>query len=418
MSGNENSKYLTTKRDYNETVKAYIERISKNKIINFICWTEIDEKLEYIDTGGSGVITKAKWIEKNITVVLKAVGVCEETNSDNNEFIKEIKAFHNIGLVHSSITIEKNKEKTSLVGYKNVIKFFGVSSDESVLYLILEYADLGNLRYYLSKNTINWEQKVDIARQVTDGLYFLHKNEILHRDLHTKNVVIQKDGDGVRVIITDFGRSKVLPRNSKSNQEIGGCVPFVAPEILNHNAAPDFKSDIYSLGVVMWEITSNGRPPFKKCNINATRVALLQLSLKIIEGTRENPIIGTTISYVKLYTSCWDGNSELRPEIEEVYKSLHQEEIISGEKWKDSSQSCISDTDIGQIKSSEKNLESNRTNDEKIFNKISEMFGRLSTEDLEMIEQFSVDNPGAMLRLVQAAAAHQKKVSSSETNGQ
>ncbi|CAG8684175.1 12894_t:CDS:2 [Racocetra fulgida] len=342
MSGTETSKYLTTRRDYNETVKAYIERVSKNKIINFICWTEIDEKIEFVDTGGSGVITKAKWIEKNITVVLKAVAVSEETNSDNDEFIKE-------------------------------------------------YADLGNLRYYLSKNTINWEQKVDIARQVTGGLYFLHKNEILHRDLHTKNVVIQKDGDGVRAIITDFGLSKVLPRNSKSNQKIGGCVPFVAPEILNHNAPPDYKSDIYSLGVVMWEITSNGRPPFKKCSINATKVALLQLSLKIIEGTRENPINGTTISYVELYTNCWDGKPELRPEIEEVYKSLHKEEIISGEKWKDSSQCCISDTDIGQITSSEK--KPNRTNDEKIFNKMSEMFGQLSTEDLEMIEQLSVNNP-------------------------
>ncbi|CAG8828642.1 22806_t:CDS:2, partial [Racocetra persica] len=165
MSGNKNNnyltaEYLTTRRAYNETKKAYIERISQNKIINFIPWNEIDEKIEFVDSGGSGIITKATWIKKNITVVLKTVAVAEETDSDNDEFIKEqIKAFHNIGLMLSNKINEENKEKTSLVGYENVIKFFGVSSEESDLYLILEYADRGNLRHYLNKNTINWEQK-------------------------------------------------------------------------------------------------------------------------------------------------------------------------------------------------------------------------------------------------------------------
>ncbi|CAG8481401.1 17519_t:CDS:2 [Racocetra persica] len=339
MSGNEDDKYLKTRRAYNETKKAYIERISKEKIIKFIRWTEIDDKTEFVDTGGSGVITRAKWIEKNITVVLKAVAVSEETNSDNDEFIKEIKAFHNIGLVVSSITNEETslkgeiKEKASLVGYENVIKFYGVSRDESDdLYLILEYANHGNLRYFLSQNTLNWEQKVNIARQVTGGLYFLHKNGILHRDLHTKNVLIQKDGDDIRAIITDFGLAKVIPRNS--------------------------------------------------------------------------------------------------------------------EKLKDSSKSCISDIDTGLITPNEKiEKESNKTNNEQIFNKMLEMFGLLSTKDLEMFEQLSAKDPRCtspmdrtsygpgpvliyceqfdwyhrteeMVRLVQAAAAYQKKAASSEKNGQ
>ncbi|CAG8492016.1 10624_t:CDS:2 [Racocetra fulgida] len=328
MSGDEKNKYLTTKRDYNETVKAYIERISKENIINFILWNEICEKMEFVDTGGSGVITKAKWIKKNITVVLKTVVVSEETNSDNDEFIKEIKAFHNIGLVLSSITNEENEEKTSLkgeitslVGYENVIKFY----------------------------------------------------------------------DDIRAIITDFGLAKVIPRNSKSNQKIVGCVPFVAPEILNCNATPDFKSDIYSLGVVLWEITSNGRPPFDKCN------NVLLVSLQIIKGARETPINGSTNSYVKLYTDCWDGNPKLRPEIDEVYNLIQQEDIISGEKLEDSSKSCISDIDTGPITPNEKiekdEKKSNKTSNEQIFNKMLEMFGLLSTKDLEMFEQLSAKDP-------------------------
>ncbi|CAG8814279.1 4383_t:CDS:2, partial [Racocetra persica] len=323
------AEYLTTRRAYDETKKAYIERISQNKIINFIPWNEIDEKIEFVDAGGSGIITKAKWIKENITVALKTVAVSEETDSDNDEFIKEqIKAFHNIGLVLSSKTNEENKEKTSHIGYEN-------------------YAELGCLRNFLIKNTTNWEQKVNIARQITCGLYFLHTNEILHRDLHTKNVVIKKDGDGVRAIITDFGLSKVLPRNSKSNQRIGGCAPFVAPEVLNNIAAYDYKSDIYSLGVVLWEITSNGRPPFEKVESN------LKIAIQTMKGIREQPINESTDSYVKLYTNCWDGDPKLRPEINQVYESIRQEDIISGEEWKDLPQSCDSSQSNDSSKSSD-----------------------------------------------------------------
>ncbi|CAG8653187.1 29687_t:CDS:2, partial [Gigaspora margarita] len=197
--------YLKTRCKPNESRNAYIERISQNKIINFICWDKI-EKVEYLRTGGSAIINKAEWIEKRMTVVLKTV--TENINSVNDEFIQEIKVFHNIELVLSNA---ENKEKAPIVGYEN-------------LYLVFEYAELGDLRDYLSHNTLNWELKVNIARQTTCGLYFLHKNGILHCDLHTKNVVIQKNGDGIRAIITDFGLSNVLPRNSKSNQQIAGCV--------------------------------------------------------------------------------------------------------------------------------------------------------------------------------------------------
>ncbi|CAG8458100.1 13132_t:CDS:2 [Cetraspora pellucida] len=305
--------YLTTRREFNETKKAYIKRISENNIINFIHWTEIDEKIEFVDVGGSGVIAKAKWIKKNIIVALKSVAIYEETNSDNDEFIKE--AFHNIGLVLSSITDEENKEKSSPVGYKN----------------------------------------------------------------HTKNVVIQKDDNVIRAIITDFGLSKVLPRNSKSNQKLAGCVPFVDPKILKDpNETPDKSSDIYSLGVVLWEITSNGRPPFDNCN-------LVSISLQIMNGKREAPINGTTNSYIELYTNCWDENPESRPEIERVNELIHQEKIISGEK-------CISDTEIGQMPYRKK--KSNKINSEQISKKLLEMFELLSINDLDMFEKLSAKDPG------------------------
>ncbi|RIB27990.1 kinase-like domain-containing protein [Gigaspora rosea] len=314
----------------------------------------------------------------------------------------------------------ENKEKTPLVGYENVIKFFGVASDESALYLVLEYADLGNLRKYLSDNNLNWNQKINIGRQITCGLYFLHRNEIVHCDLHTKNVVIHKNGDGIRAIITDFGLSKVLTRNSTSDQQIGGCVGFVDPKLLDSNGGtPDYKSDIYSLGVVLWEITSDGRKPFKE---HLSKAGSIRVSIEILRGMREKPIKGSTISYVELYTNCWNGNPDSRPKIEQVYKSIHQEDIITGEKWKQPIEQVYKsihqeDTITGErwkqpieqvyksihqegVKTGVKTGEKLSQRPKKgIPQKLFKMFEQFSTKDLKMISP----------ELVQSAARQRKR---------
>lgn len=259
---------------------------------------------------------------------------------------------------------------------------------------MLEYADLGNLRYYLNENSLNWMQKIDIARQITCGLYFLHKNEILHCDLHTKNVVIQKNGDGVRAIITDFGLSKVLTRNSRSDQQIEGCVGFVDPKLLDDKeGTPDYKSDIYSLGVILWEITSDGRPPF---NEHISKAGLIRVSINIINGMREEPIEGTTISYVELYTNCWNGNHDSRPEIEQVYKSIHQEDIITGEKWKQPIEQKYKSIHQEGVKTGEKSSQRPKKG---IPQKLLKVFEQLSTKELKIIRP----------QLVQAAARQRKR---------
>ncbi|KAF0442319.1 kinase-like protein [Gigaspora margarita] len=337
------SKYLSIR---NESQEAYLERICKRGIINNFCWDEF-EIIERLHIGCSGDVLKAKWKKCDIIIVLKTVAYLEEADSDdqkfiennqeftyNQEFSKEIKAFHEIEQVMLN---KENKEKPP-IGFKNVIKFFGATKhcNKSEHYLVLEYADLGDLRHYLNHNNLDWEQKIDIARQIVCGLFFLHENEILHRDLHTKNVVIKKSDEsfksGIRAIITDFGLSKVLPRNSTSNQLIGGVIPFIDPKILNNKELkPDRRSDIYSLGVILWEITSNGRQPFQK---HPRAIISLELfSIELIRGEREKPIAGSKASYVGLYTDCWNGNPDFRPDIKKVYELIHEDNIISGEEW-------------------------------------------------------------------------------------
>ncbi|RIB27969.1 kinase-like domain-containing protein [Gigaspora rosea] len=156
--------------------------------------------------------------------------------------------------------------------------------------------------------------------------------------------------DGIIAIIIDFGLSKVLPRNSNSNQLIIGSIPFLDPEKLSDgNYALNYKSDIYSLGVILWEITSNGRPPFNNINYSLSIIAI-----NIISGVREKPIKGSTISFIGLYTDFWNGNPKFRPEIKNVYKLIHQKDMIYGEKWNRTSKINVSDIDQTKSKRANK----------------------------------------------------------------
>ncbi|CAG8731334.1 27763_t:CDS:2 [Dentiscutata erythropus] len=267
-----NNKILSTKRVSGVTNIEWIRRMIKDGHIYCIDHEEFG-KSTYVGFGCSGVITKTQWKKRNITIILKQIVPNDMlSESVSEELTKEIKAFL------------------------------------SVQYSSTKYADLGNLQDYLvQNNTLEWKQKINISRQVTRGLYFLHKNEILHRDLHIRNIVVKGDEDyeyGIRILIADFGLSKVVSRQT-----------FNATYGMEYN----YSSDIYSLGTIMWVISNNE----------------LFTTKYITNSLRERPVPGSTQSYVELYTKCLDDNPENRPNIENVYKSIHEEDIISGKLWEE-----------------------------------------------------------------------------------
>ncbi|CAB4477595.1 unnamed protein product [Rhizophagus irregularis] len=170
----------------------------------------------------------------------------------------------------------------------------GISFDKNAneYLLILQYANDGDLQNYLQKKfgKLTWDDKKKLAFQIADGLNYLHNEDVLHRDLHSKNIVIH-DGNAK---ITDFGISKIQ-NSQKSTAYI----------------------DIYSFGVLMWEISS-GCPPFKSSD------NIITLGLAINSGTRETTISGTPEEYKELYKKCWKQEPEQRPAISEVLGGLER----------------------------------------------------------------------------------------------
>ncbi|KAF0471953.1 kinase-like protein [Gigaspora margarita] len=203
-----------------------------------------------IGDGGFGTVYKYEWKDKNITVALKCLKVDINLNREvTKEFIRELKVLHKV------------------CNHPNIIEFYGITKDNQGYYnMVLQLANDGNLRQYLRKNfkKLQWKDKLHIAIEILGGLIFLHDKNIVHRDLHSKNILIHQG----QIKIADFGLAKEMNEASKSTTSaVQGMTAFIDPQCL---IIPKYKrnkkSDVYSFGVILWEISS-GRPPFESYDL-------------------------------------------------------------------------------------------------------------------------------------------------------
>src|SRR5438045_307656 len=117
-----------------------------------------------------------------------------------------------------------------------------------------------------------------------------------------------------RLMLADFGLSKYLAE-IKSNSVILGTPAYVEPQcFINNNYKRNEKSDIYSLGVLFWEISS-GKPPFSE-------IYIFKVILDIVKGKRETPISSTPFKYQQLYEKCWKEEPNQRPDVDEIHRIL------------------------------------------------------------------------------------------------
>ncbi|RGB26486.1 kinase-like domain-containing protein [Rhizophagus diaphanus] len=185
----------------------------------------------------------------------------------------------------------------------------------------MEYADGGTLRDYLKNNfnRLTWKHKYNLAYQLACSVSFLHDKGIVYRDLHSCNVLVHQNS----IKLADFGLSKRIDEASNSQSKLLGMVPYIDPKILLfNNLKLNEKSDVYSIGVLLWEISS-GIPPFHEESNK------FNLIYEILRGRREVIIPNTPNDYSNLYTECWNDKPNNRPSMHKVVDTL--EKFISTE---------------------------------------------------------------------------------------
>ncbi|RIB06901.1 kinase-like domain-containing protein [Gigaspora rosea] len=268
------------------------------------------EDFKLIGEGGFGKVYRATFRNNEISVAIKSF----KSNVPIKEIVKELKLYRKVD-IHSNIIrllgVTKNKDNTD--------------SSSTHYMLVLEYADSGTLRSYLQNNfnELSWKDKINFALQIASAVKYLHTEEIIHRDLHSKNILVHDK----RIKLTDFGLSKRLDEATNSIPNFFGVLPYVDPQSFNKDRPFRFnkKSDIYSLGVLMWEISS-GYPPFQAKPEN-----YFALMINISNGDREIPVEGSPPEYIKIYTECWQHDPESRPDIQHVFSNLKNLNFDNGQ---------------------------------------------------------------------------------------
>lgn len=197
------------------------------------------EILEKIGTGGMSDVYKAKCHKLNRFVAVK---VLKQEFSENENFVSKfrIEAQAAAGLMHP-----------------NIVNVYDVGEENNIYYIVMELVEGITLKKYIEKKArLSYKEAVSIAIQVSMGIEVAHNNHIIHRDIKPQNIIISKDG---KVKVTDFGIAKAATSNTITSN-VMGSVHYTSPEQARGGYS-DEKSDIYSLGITMFEMLT-GRVPF------------------------------------------------------------------------------------------------------------------------------------------------------------
>ena len=163
-----------------------------------------------------------------------------------------------------------------------------------------------DLRNYLQQNhnKLTWKERINFTLDIIDALSDIHKENAIHRDLHSGNILFLQKNQYLYISDLGFCGPADKPLNC-----IYGNLPYIAPEVIVGKECT-FASDIYSIGILMWDISS-GQPPF----INQHNY---DLAIKIINGMRPKIIPGTPSRYKDLMEKCWDADPTKRHDIQSL----------------------------------------------------------------------------------------------------
>lgn len=245
-----------------------------------------------IGVGQSGRVVLGILKPKNIEVAVKILHNTELSSSDIEMFKREIFSM-------------------SILNHQSLVKFYGYTS-EPPFYILTEYMPNGSLYDYLHEhpNELSPTEKTLIALDIAKGLEYLHERGMIYRDLKSLNILLD---NRKRAKICDFGLIRM-----KSNDPMTGLVGssyWMAPEVLMSSPYYNEKVDVYSFGILLWELLTEERPYQNDDPIS--------LPYEIVEKNHRPEIPDNVpINLKKLIEKCWDKDPKLRPSFHQIISDL------------------------------------------------------------------------------------------------
>ena len=197
------------------------------------------EIIEPIGVGGMAVVYKAMCHRLNRYVAIK---ILRDEFARDEEFRKRF---------------QTEAQAVAMLSHPNIVSVYDVSHTEGVEYIVMELIDGITLMQYMKrKGALGWKEALHFSVQISKALEHAHEKGIVHRDIKPQNIMILRDGT---IKVADFGIAALESAQEKKSDQTVGSVHYIAPEQAR-GEAPDPRSDIYSLGVVMYEMLTGTRP--------------------------------------------------------------------------------------------------------------------------------------------------------------
>lgn len=260
------------------------------------------EIIEKVGSGGMALVYKAKCRLLNRFVAIK---ILKDQYRENKEFVKRF--------------VRESQAAASLQN-ANIVSVYDVGTDGDINYIVMELIEGITLKEYIEKNgMMNWRDATYFAMKICSALTEAHKNGIVHRDIKPHNVIITSSGD---CKVTDFGIAGISDINEtkKVDQEIIGSIHYISPEHAK-GVIPDERSDIYSLGVTMYEMLT-GKLPFD--GESAISIAIKHLNETPVPIKDIN--IAVPLSLVNIVSKAMDKNNQNR--YQTAQEMLHDMESL------------------------------------------------------------------------------------------
>ena len=333
---------------------------------------KINERYEIVKSIGEGGMANVYLAQDSILDRKVAVKVLRGDLSADDKFIRRF---------------QREAQSVSNLSHQNIVEVYDVGEEDGNHYIVMEYIDGKTLKQLLKKReTLTLTEVIDIMTQLTDGIAHAHESYIIHRDIKPQNIMIEDNG---LIKITDFGIAMALNATQLTQtNSVMGSVHYLPPEQASGKGAT-IKSDIYSLGILMYELLT-GSVPFK--GDNAVEIALKHMKDKIPSIRKQNPAIPQSVENILLKAAAKNPRNRY-----DSAKDMHEDFIHCLEEEHANDKKIVfeyPENDLDEITSNEKTKKTkeNKTIVKPVTEDTDELVKEITEEDLENNQKEDIED--------------------------